>query len=392
MAYERIPSLDDSIVTAGERIAIEIITGYLNRSHANGEFPMRTAPVSALELGLYTDSRFGAANVKWAQAIEHTRETLFANYLERGIMPVVSGFDGIHHESGDFQEGVQRRKTQSRNRVPNKVFRTSLGRGGSDLTAAFLGVALEAEYVGFCKETPGVLTGDDLVAGSDAKTVPVLSYELATEAGNIYSKAVEPVRAARIPIHIFDPTRPEYQTVVSECDLPDGFYLIDRPKESVNIHLGSIPDEPGKLIEYLQLFAGQNVNVEEIRHQHSGTDLIVCGRDSDIEECLAHFHERGLEALAHYTWYIRVIGNISGEMAAQFNLVIRPYMPLSLAAYQWKTKVVTATVARNRTLSNEIEFERIREVFQVLHNDLVVPTTDGIAANVEERVDLGGMS
>jgi aspartokinase len=49
-AHESIPSLNDYLVTAGERLAVKIMSGYFNRMHAAGKFPWRTAPVTALEL------------------------------------------------------------------------------------------------------------------------------------------------------------------------------------------------------------------------------------------------------------------------------------------------------------------------------------------------------
>lgn len=373
VAFEEIPSLDDSIVTAGERMAIQIMAAYFNKSHQEGKFPIPAQPVSALELGLYTDNRFGAANIDWSRAIEHTRETVIGQFLDANIMPVVSGFDGIYDRARDFDESLQSRVVQGTPSPINKVYRTSLGRGGSDLTATFLGLALDAEYVGFCKETPGVLTGDDLMVGASATTVPRLSYQLATEAGNIYSKAVTPVKAAKVPIHIFDPAQRDVRTVVSDRQLPEGFYIIDRPKSSVNVHLGSIPDEPGALIEFLNLFADHSVNVEEIRHQRSGTDFIVCGDDSDIQTALDRIHERGYEAFAHFSWYLRVIGNVTEELAAEFNRFVGQYDPLSLAAYQLNTKVVTATIARNRTVPTETEVARISGVVLQLHDHFVVP-------------------
>lgn len=381
IAYEPIPSLDDLIVTAGERIAIQIMSAYFNHCHQQGKFPIKTQPVSALELGVYTDNRFGSANIDWPRAIEHTRETIAGQYMDLGVMPVVSGFDGIYDKAGDFDEMVKSRCNNDGRSAASNVYRTSLGRGGSDLTATFLGLAMDADYVGFCKETPGVLTGDDLMVGESATTVPCLSYQLATEAGNIYSKAVAPVQAANVPIHIFDPADPEKRTIVSDWELPDGLYIIDRPKSSVNIHLASIPDEPGALVHFLNLFAEHGVNVEEIRHQRSGTDFIVCGDDSDVQASLDAIHEDGTEAYAHFSWYIRIIGNVTEELAAQFNDFMGRYEPLSSAAYQLNTKVVTATIARNRAVDGKLELQRISEILLELHNRFVVPN----ALHLEER-------
>ena len=372
-AFEDIPSLKDVIITAGERLAVKILSAYLNDQFRQGRFPLQTAPVTALELGIYTDNRFGSATINWARAVDHSREMIVGQYLERNILPIVTGFDGIYDPHNEFKEIMQTNHDQgdSLDQRYARVYRTSLGRGGSDLTATFLGFALGAEYVGFCKETPGVLTGDDLLVGETAQTVHELDYDLATEAGNIYARAVEPVQAGGVPVHIFDPARPETRTVVSDIPLPAGLYIIERPLEAVNIHAGTIPDEPGALMEFLQVFADHGVNVEEIRHQRSGTDCIVCGDESAVQKCVTQLHKQGMQPQAHFTWYLRAIGNITPELAAEFNRFMKTFEPLTSASYQIGAKVLTATIVRNRAGTQLDESQRIKRIVCKIHDQLV---------------------
>ena len=376
-AYETVPSLNDIIITAGERLAVKILSAYLNHHHRNGDFPMETVPVTALELGLSTDNVFGSAEIDWVRAVDHSREVIMGQYLERGLMPVVTGFDGIYDPHHEFKEIMQTR-TEEQHQLEDRytrVYRTSLGRGGSDLTATFLGLALNAEYVGFCKETPGVLSADDMLVGKAARTVRELDYDLATEAGNIYGRAVAPVRAGGVPVHIFDPAQPDVRTVVSDIELPPGLYIIERPMETVNIHAGTIPDEPGALIAFLQVFAEFDVNVEEIRHQRSGTDCIVFGEEADIQKVVNRLNEQGLRPQAHFTWYLRVIGNVTETLAEHFNRFMNEFAPLTLAAYQLGTRVLTATVVRNRAGAQRDETRRIEKIVQRIHDEMVVPTS-----------------
>jgi aspartokinase len=371
-AYERIPSLDDYVVTAGERLAVKILAGYFNRMHDAGKFPIRAVPVTALELGIYTDDKFGSATIDWPRAVEHVREIMVGQYLERDLLPVVTGFDGIYDPGKEFKEIMQSSATEADDQQYSNVYRTSLGRGGSDLTATFLGLALGARYVGFCKETPGVLTADDMLVGEAAQTIPQLTYDLATEAGNIYGRAVEPVRATGVPVHIFDPARPERRTIVSDAELADGLYIVERPIETVNIHVGTIPDEPGELSRFLDVFAKHDMNVEEVRHQRAGTDAIVISDDEEtIQALVEELEELGLRPVALYTWYLRVIGNLTEELTSKFNAFMSNYRPLTLASYQIDTKVVTATVARNRAGAQLDETNRIERIVRELHDRLV---------------------
>lgn len=371
-AYEEIPSLDDYIVTAGERLAVKILAGYFNRMHDEGKFPIRAVPVTALELGIYTDDSFGSAAIDWPRAVEHAREIVVGQYLEHDLLPVVTGFDGIYDPGKEFKEIMRSPIAEADDRQYTNVYRTSLGRGGSDLTATFLGLALGARYVGFCKETPGVLTADDMLVGDAARTVPTLSYDLATEAGNIYGRAVEPVRASGVPVHIFDPARPERRTVVSDAQLEDGLYIVERPMKTVNIHVGTIPDEPGELGRFLDVFAGFDMNVEEVRHQRAGTDaIVICDDEDTIQALVNQLDEMGLRPIALYTWYLRVIGNLTEHLTSEFNQFMSKYHPLTLASYQIDAKVVTATVARNRAGVQLEEAHRIERIVRDLHDQLV---------------------
>lgn len=372
-AHEQIPSLNDQIVTAGERLAVKIMAGYFNRLHREGRFPIRTVPLTALELGIYTDATFGRAAIDWPHAVEHVREVLVGQYLERHLMPVVTGFDGIYDPGKEFESIMRSPSEGTDERLYSNVYRTSLGRGGSDLTATFLGLALGASYVGFCKETPGVLTADDMLVGDVARTIPALSYDLATEAGNIYSRAVEPVRAGGVPVHIFDPARPDERTVISNAELDDGLYIVERPVETVNIHVGTIPDEPGELSRFLDVFARHEINVEEVWHQRAGTDAIAIGEDEAIRALAQEFDELGLRPVAVYSWYLRVIGNVTKELAAAFNEFMSKHQPLSLASYQVDAKVVTATISRNRAGDQLEEIERVEHLVRELHEELIAP-------------------
>jgi len=371
-AHERLPSLNDYIVTAGERLAVKILAGYFNRMHAEGKFPIQAAPLTAWELGIYTDDNFGQAAIDWPRAVEHSREVLVGSYLEKGILPVVTGFDGIYDPASEFKQIMRAPDRQTDEQRYSNVYRTSLGRGGSDLTATFLGLALGARYVGFCKETPGVLTADDMLVGDAAETIPELTYELATEAGNIYSRAVEPVRAGKVPVHIFDPARPEERTVISDTELGDGFFIVEHPVETVNINVGTIPDEPGELRGFLEVFQRAGVNVEEVRHQRAGTDAIVIGGDDEVEDAVRELDDLGLRPITTYTWYLRVIGNVTASLCAQFNEFMRSHNPQSLASYQTGTKVAAATIPRNRAGLQQEEANRVESIVRELHEQLVV--------------------
>jgi aspartate kinase len=104
--------------------------------------------------------------------------------LSASVIPVVGGFIGAT-ETGET---------------------TTLGRGGSDYTAALIGAALSAREIQIWTDVTGVLTADPRVV-SNAQTVPRLSYSEAAElayfgAKVLHPKTIQPAVEGSIPVRI----------------------------------------------------------------------------------------------------------------------------------------------------------------------------------------------
>ncbi len=375
-AQESVSSLNDQIVTAGERLAVITMAAYLNRCHATNKFPMPVQAATAAELGIVTDNSFGEAEIDWEPAAANARIAVYHDYFAKGLMPIVTGFDGVYREptsekNDDTQNDDGRSADQRTERPKRTTLRTSLGRGGSDLTATFLGWALHAEYVGFCKETPGVLTADDRLVGERACTVPALDYELAMEAGNIYDRAIAPARLGSVPIRIFDPRSPREDTFITNAKLPHGIWMIDRPRATVNVHVGAIADRPGELLKLLEVFGKQSIKVEEVRHQRCGTNVIVAGTMEPIRRALNVLCHLGHEVHSESTWFLRALGVISPEDSIRFNEFVYQWSPLTASSYQVGARVLTATIGRNSFSESQNELRRIEKIVRQMHDHLI---------------------
>ena len=104
--------------------------------------------------------------------------------LESSKIPVLGGF------VGSTMSGVT----------------TTLGRGGSDFTAALVGAALDAREIQIWTDVSGVLTADPRVV-PEAKTIPVLSYQEAAElayfgAKVLHPKTIQPAIDKNIPVRV----------------------------------------------------------------------------------------------------------------------------------------------------------------------------------------------
>ena len=175
----------DSISSLGERLLAPLVAAALSERGVLSE------AIEANEL-VVTDSCHGAADPRMDLTKERCQQRL-RPLLQRGIVPVVTGFIGATEES----------------------VLTTLGRGGSDYSATILGAALNADEVIIWTDVDGLMTSDPrLVPG--ACTIPEISYREAAELAHFGAKVLHPktLRALMpcgIPLWIrntFAPERP----------------------------------------------------------------------------------------------------------------------------------------------------------------------------------------
>ena len=138
---------------------------------------------------MVTDARFGRATPVPATLAARVRDCL-APLCEAGRIPVTQGFIGATPDG-----------------TP-----TTLGRGGSDFTAALLGAALPAGRVEIWTDVNGLMTADPRVVPA-ARTLRAASYEEAAELATFGAKVLHPATAmplvrAGIPIVVLNSTRP----------------------------------------------------------------------------------------------------------------------------------------------------------------------------------------
>jgi aspartate kinase len=151
---------------------------------------------------MVTDSRFTRATPQLEVVNQRARNCL-RPLIEAGRIPVTQGFIGA------TATGIA----------------TTLGRGGSDFTAALLGAALEAKRVEIWTDVDGLMTADPRIVGS-ARTLSAASYEEAAELATFGARILHPATAlplvrAGIPIVILNSTHPERAgtTIEPEAEL-----------------------------------------------------------------------------------------------------------------------------------------------------------------------------
>jgi len=146
---------------------------------------------------MVTDDRFTRAT-PYVQVVNTRSRECIRPLLEAGRIPVTQGFIGA------TADGVS----------------TTLGRGGSDFTAALLGAALQASRVEIWTDVSGLMTADPRVVPS-ARTLTAASYEEAAELATFGAKVLHPATAlplvrAGIPIVVLNATQPDRPGTIIE--------------------------------------------------------------------------------------------------------------------------------------------------------------------------------
>ena len=180
---ELTPRTLDSVSSLGERLSAPMVAG------AIADLGVPSEAIEATDL-VVTDSYHGGAE----PLMDRTRERCEARIrplLDRGVVPVVTGFIGA------TEEGVP----------------TTLGRGGSDYSATILGAALNAGEIIIWTDVDGVLTADPRLV-PDARTIPEISYREAAELAYFGAKVLHPktlraVVPAGIPVWIRNSFEPK---------------------------------------------------------------------------------------------------------------------------------------------------------------------------------------
>jgi aspartate kinase len=169
------PPLQDEIVAFGELLSSQLLAAVLRENNLPARY------VDAREC-IKTNEDYGSAtplpetNVTAAEKLRPA--------IESGEIPLLGGFIAS----------------------TNKGITTTLGRGGSDYTAAIVGAALDAREIQIWTDVSGVLTADPRVV-PEAKTISVLSYQEAAElayfgAKVLHPKTIQPAIDKSIPVRV----------------------------------------------------------------------------------------------------------------------------------------------------------------------------------------------
>jgi aspartate kinase len=252
----------DSLISTGEQVSAALLAITLQSMGVSAKSFL------GAQVRIVTDSAFSAARI---QNVEVTR---LRKELKAGVIPVVTGFQGVDR-NGDV---------------------TTLGRGGSDTTGVALAAALGADVCEIYTDVEGVYTTDPNIC-PEARKLARISYEEMLELASLGAKvlqirSVEFAKKYGVPLHVRSSFTEKNGTwVVKEDEKMERVLVsgVTLNKNEARITVVRVPDRPGIASRIFSAISEANIVVDMIIQNTSAdgsTDLTFTIPRADVKKAL----------------------------------------------------------------------------------------------------------
>ncbi|HOX10055.1 MAG TPA: aspartate kinase [Candidatus Omnitrophota bacterium] len=253
----------DMLISTGEQISCALL------AMAIQELKVPSISFTGAQVGIITDTTHTKARILDISASDRIKEQ-----LKEGKVVVVAGFQGIS--------------------IKKEI--TTLGRGGSDLTAVALAKALGAKICEIYTDVDGVYTADPRIV-RDAKKISMISYDEMLELASLGARVMQPRsveygKRYDIPIHVRSSFSNNEGTVI--CKEAKSMEKIDvsglaLQKDEAKITICDVPDKPGAAAVIFKELGSNNIVIDMIV-QNVGrtgtTDVSFTVLTEDIEKTM----------------------------------------------------------------------------------------------------------
>jgi aspartate kinase len=241
LAHEVTPTPDeremDMLLSTGERVTIALLAMELRGRGINAR------SFTGRQVGIITDSVHTKARIARVTA-DRIRQA-----IGQGVIPVVAGFQGVNEQSDV----------------------TTLGRGGSDLTAVALAAALKADRCVIFTDVDGVYTADPNIVPA-ARRIDKISYEEMLEMASLGAKvlqtrSVQFAAKFNVPVEVNSSFKEGKGTLVTREDAEmEGVAIagVTGDRNQAKITIIGVPDKPGIAARIFGPVAEANINVDMI--------------------------------------------------------------------------------------------------------------------------------
>ncbi|MGQ0557266.1 MAG: aspartate kinase [Nitrospiraceae bacterium] len=252
----------DMLLSTGERTTIALLSMELRGRGINAR------SFTGRQVGIITDSAHTKARIARVTA-DRIREA-----LKQGVIPVVAGFQGINEQSDV----------------------TTLGRGGSDLSAVALAAALKADRCIIFTDVDGVYTADPNIVPA-ARRIDRIAYEEMLEMASLGAKvlqtrSVEFAAKFNVPVEVNSSFKEGKGTLVTKEDTDmeaAAIAGVTGDRNQAKITIIGVPDKPGIAARIFGPVADAHINVDMIIQnisQAALTDLSFTVPRADLKKAV----------------------------------------------------------------------------------------------------------
>ncbi len=299
--------LEDRIVSYGEKLSSIIISNYLNfhKIPARGYF--------AEEIPIMTDNNYNNAHINY----DVSEKNISLKLLGAKEIPVITGFTGLTDDGHT----------------------TTLGRGGTDTTACFVGAALRASKIVLWKDVGGVLSADPKIV-KEAKTIPFINYLEAEESGKIiHDKAIQYVKMFKTPIEITSILNPKLKTHIGETKKLEKGARIVSLKKDLNLLL--ISDENVKVTDLLttvsQTFQKYKVDIILISNTRYSLQIVADNNNGQLHKIYNELKEKITDIEMTKASMVFLVGWFDAKDVSNFNnLLVKQNANLLISAFYYE--------------------------------------------------------
>ncbi len=300
-------TLEDKIVSYGEKLSATILTFYFNSQD------VKAKRFFAEEIPIVTDDNFNNANIEYKLSEKNIKNKL----LQIKEIPVIAGFTGA------TKDGLT----------------TTLGRGGTDTTACFVGAALAADKIVLWKDVGGVLSADPKIV-KQAETIPFINYLEAEESGKIiHDKAIQYVKLFKTPIEISSISNPKLKTQIGDTNkLKKGAKIVSLKKDLSFI---LITDEKVKVNDLLsivsQTFLKYKVDIILISNTRYSLQIVADNSNGQLHKVYEEIKNEVAEIEITKASMVFLVGWFDAKDVSDFNnLLVKEKTDLLISAFYYE--------------------------------------------------------
>lgn len=234
----------DMLISTGEQVSVALLAMAIQK------LGYEAISFTGVQVGIITDASHTRARI-----LKINTKRIEAE-LNKGRIVIVAGFQGV-----TMTQDI-----------------TTLGRGGSNLTAVALAKALEAEVCEMYTDVAGIYTADPRVV-PEARKLPRISYEEMLELASagaqvLQPRSVEVAKKFNVPIHVRSSFSEEEGTIISkEVKAMEDIVVsgVTVNKDEAKITICDVPDKPGIAARIFKKIAQSNINIDMIIQNVSRT-------------------------------------------------------------------------------------------------------------------------